>query len=141
MKHLSNNGFTLGDALQRKVLAEVIDYIPPETAQFQLGVITASVQVRQLQIASTCLKDLLNRHASGDFGNFGIIDQIALTPLEWQQGILATDDSGKLNKLAILGNHSDILSEYEVAGQQIWIKTEDVNGSMTYTVIMLPSEY
>jgi hypothetical protein len=134
-------GFTLGDALQQKQLLAITDYQPTAESAFQLGLISITPATAQLHFTKDALHYLLYRHQTGDFGNFGSLDTIQLTEQELGEGILATDDSGKLNKIAILGHYHCVMSEYTIAGHIIWIRTEDVNGSETYTTIMLPSEY
>jgi hypothetical protein len=132
---------TLGDALKAGHVEEITEYQPPATAQFQVGVAVITPQAKCACGDLKTVHTLLTRHLMGDFGNLGHLDNIVLSDQELGEGILATDDSGKLNKIAILGHYHCVMSEYTIAGHTIWIRTEDVNGSETYTTIMLPSEY
>jgi len=132
--------FTLGDAFQHEQLFEITDY-RSENGEFQLGVIAMTRLIRDAKIDREIIHHLLHCHHSGNFGNLGEVSSISLTQEELEEGVLATDDSGKLNKLAILGQYPTVMSEYDVDGQTIWVRTEDVNGSETYTTIMFPSEY
>jgi hypothetical protein len=134
-------GFTLGDALQQAYLFELSDYVPPSNARFQPGVVAITQGIAALNVETAQLHQLLHRHLIGDFGSFGQFDSIQLTDQELDLGSIATDNGGKLNKLAILGKNHDVLSEYDFYGTTIWIKTEAVNSSETYTTLMLPSEY
>ena len=81
-------------------------------------------------------RPLLQRHASGDFGLFGQLDQITITPAELQGGCFVTDDDGKLNKIAIIRGHGRIMSIYD----DIWIVTE-FNGSDAETTVLFDWEY
>lgn len=134
-------GCTVGDALKLGLLAECLDYLTPASAQFNPGVIVVTPSVQALVGNSTPIKTLLDRHLSGDFGKSGHFTAIDISDHELQHGALATDDSGKLNKLAILGKYHSVLSEYSLGSQVVWIATEDVNGTETRTTIMVPSEY
>jgi hypothetical protein len=134
-------GFTLGDALQQGFLLELSNYAPPGDAKFQAGVVAITQGVANLRIEPEQLHQLLHRHLLGDFGSFGQFDSIELTEQELTLGSIATDNEGKLNKLAILGKNHDVLSEYDYHSATIWIKTEAVNSSEAYTTLMLPSEY
>jgi hypothetical protein len=134
-------GCTVGDALKLGLLAERLDYSAPASAQFNPGLIVVTPSVQALVGDLTPIKPLLDRHLSGDFGNFGHCTAIDISDHELQHGALATDDSGKLNKLAILGKYPSVLSEYAFDRQTIWVATEDVNGTETRTTVMLPFEY
>jgi hypothetical protein len=132
---------TLGDALKENMLKELSNYSIPEAACFNPGLLVYTDSVESLFDGSTGIKDLLDRHLCGDFGNCGCLDTIELSDSELRHGPLETDDSGKLNKLAILGKYYTVLSEYSVNGQIVWVMTEDVNGTETRTTVMFPSEY
>jgi hypothetical protein len=132
---------TVGDALKLGFLKEFMDYSAPASAHFRPGIIIVTPSVQALAGDSTPIKTMLDRHLSGDFGNFGHFTAIEISDHELLHGALATDDSGKLNKLAILGKYPSVLSEYSLGNQTIWVATEDVNGTETRTTVMLPSEY
>ncbi len=83
------------------------------------------------------------RHASGDFGNVGHLDNVNLTRAERQHGSYMTDDGLKLNAIAILIRNGMVLSIYpleKIVGVRIWVKT-DFSTSVSRTIIMLSNEY
>ena len=87
--------------------------------------------------------ELLMRHASGDFGAVGHLDNAHLTRAERQHGAYMTDDGLKLNAVAILDRQGMVMSIYQpegTPGTKIWIQTL-LAGDETYTTILLPSEY
>jgi hypothetical protein len=134
-------GFTLGDALRCGVLQEMLGYTAPVSARFSPGIIVSTPLIQAVKGRSRAIETALDRHLCGDFGSFGSFDGIELDDNELRYGFLETDETGKLNKLAILGRYYSVLSEYSVNGQIVWIMTEDVNGTETRTTVMLPSEY
>lgn len=90
--------------------------------------------------------DLLIRHASGDFGSVGHLDNAELTRAELQHGAFMTDDGLTLNAVAVANKQGTILSIYSSSAEsedsKIWIQTllcEETNA--TYTTLLLPSEY
>lgn len=86
---------------------------------------------------------LLMKHAAGDFGTIGQLDDARLSRAEQQHGPYATDNGLKLNAAAILQGDGMILSIYQesaVIGDKVWIQTM-LAGKETYTTILLPSEY
>lgn len=133
--------FTLGDALKKQILRELLDYSSPNVARFNPGLVVYTDLVRSLISEFSDIEKILDRHLCGDFGRFGSFDSIELDDNELRHRALATDDSGKLNKLAILGKYHSVLSEYSVNDKNVWVMTEDVNGTETRTTVMLPSEY
>ena len=83
------------------------------------------------------------RHASGDFGSVGHLDDCILTDDEFKNGALATDNGLKLNTIAVKNKDGMILSTYPASGvgdSKIWITTM-LAGVETYTTILLPEEY
>lgn len=89
--------------------------------------------------------ELLMRHATGDFGDVGKLDNAVLTELERQNGAIETSDDLKLNAIAIESEspQRNILSIYstpEHRESKIWIQTL-LADEETYTAILLPSEY
>lgn len=87
--------------------------------------------------------ELMMKHATGDFGTVGHLDNANLTQAERQHGAFMTDDSLKLNAVAIESQQGMVMSVYpssETPDSKIWIQTllADEN---TYTTILLPSEY
>jgi hypothetical protein len=87
---------------------------------------------------------LIHRHVSGDWGIHGTFNDIVVTDDERRRGAFATDDDGKLNRLAVEQNDgSRIMSEYRLDDAErtrVWIVTEGMPDDRT-TVVMLPSEY
>jgi hypothetical protein len=84
------------------------------------------------------LVELLTRHLTGDFGKYGMFEDISLTKEEIKRGAFETSDDGKLNKIAILNKAGRIISSYQVGGDRIWVITEH---DRSYTTLILPSEY
>ena len=92
--------------------------------------------------------DLLMRHAVGDFGSVGHLDNAELTRAERQHGEYATDNGLKLNALAIENQEKEeaagmIMSIYpspEPGDSKIWIQTL-LAAEETYTTILLPEDY
>lgn len=141
MTSLSIIGCTVGDALKLRLLQEFLDYSAPESSKFRPGMVVVTPSVQALVPGSATIKNYLDRHLCGDFGEFGHFTAIEVSDYELTHGVVATDDSGKLNKLAILGKYHSVLSEYVLKSQTIWIITEDVSGTEARTTVMLPSEY
>lgn len=87
--------------------------------------------------------ELIMRHAAGDFGTVGLLDNANLTRAELQHGALMTDDGLKLNAVAIENQQGMVMSIYpspESPDSKIWIQTLSAEKD-TYTTILLPSEY
>jgi hypothetical protein len=81
---------------------------------------------------------LLLRHLAGDFGEAGKYAMIRLTPNE-RQG--QTDDTGKLNKVAIDGKEGRIMSVYRLSADcTIWIITDWYTPHVVTTVLR-PEDY
>ena len=87
--------------------------------------------------------DLVIRHATGDFGSVGRLDDAELTEEILELGALATSDGLLLNALTITKRQGVIMSVYPIPDlreSKLWIQTI-LAGSETYTTILLPSEY
>ena len=62
-----------------------------------------------------------------------------VTSEEIEQGELATDESAKLNKIALLTRRGQVMSAYRTRkGAELWVLTTLGNQE---TVVMLPDEY
>jgi hypothetical protein len=83
------------------------------------------------------------RHAIGDFGIVGHLDNVKLTHSERQHGEYVTYDWLKLNAIAIESQQGKVLSIYsspENRDANIWIQTLFDEKEMQ-TTILLPCEY
>ncbi len=112
--------------------------------RFQLGkcVITRGA-LAHCEDKNIAYLDLLMRHAVGDFGCVGHLDNANLTRAERQHGAYATDDGLKLNAVSIenlSGLVMSIFSSPESENSKIWIQTLLAENE-TYTTILLNSEY
>ena len=86
---------------------------------------------------------LIIRHANGDFGIVGHVDNAQLTRAERQHGAFMTDDGLKLNAVAIESLQGMVMSIYpspESPDSKIWIQTI-LADEETYTTILMPSDY
>jgi hypothetical protein len=86
---------------------------------------------------------LLMRHAAGDFGSVGHLDDVRLSRAEKQHGAYATDNGLRLNAVGILNATGMILSVYQQpknTDDKVWIMTM-LAGEETYTTVLLPEEY
>jgi hypothetical protein len=113
----------------------------PEGARFPLGKVTITGgAVEALEDAGQHAASFLARHARGDWGENGHVDQIALTEDEHRRGWEATDDSGRINKSNVLNHRDRIMSGYTTSGgRRLWIITcLDGGGG---TTVLLPEEY
>jgi len=109
---------------------------------FPLGpcVITqaAEAKLSELKVAP---QFLLGRHAFGNFGTAGNYAEIkpTITPTEWEEGVMATSDDGKINVISIDRNQGRVCSYYNLGGHTVWVMTE--LGPEGYTTVLLPSDY
>lgn len=83
---------------------------------------------------------LVVRHLSGDFGEYGTFADISVTQEEIEEGMGATADAGKLNKIAILTGRGQVDSCYEISSGQTILVITVLSGQDTYTTTLLPSE-
>jgi len=116
--------------------------LPRAEVKFALGdlyVTTAALQA--CNRAGDDWRVFVRRHASGDFGMVGRLDEIEVTPEELRGGCFVTDEDAKLNKISVIEGHGRVLSIYENGtGFQVWAIT-DSNGEVAETTVMLPEEY
>lgn len=87
--------------------------------------------------------ELTIRHAIGDFGIVGRLENVKLTHSERQHGEYLTFDGLKLNAIAIESQQGKVLSIYsspENRDVKIWIQTLFDEKEMQ-TTILLPCEY
>ena len=84
----------------------------------------------------------VDRHVGGDWGEHGTYETVEVTERERQYGAMATDDDGKLNKLAVDANNgSRVMSRYTLpTGVVVWVSTEG-EGQHRNTCVMLPEDY
>ncbi len=83
------------------------------------------------------------KHAVGDFGSVGHLDNAQLSSAERQHGAFMTDDGLKLNAVAIESQQGMVMSIYpspEAPESKIWIQTLLAEKD-TYTTILRPEEY
>lgn len=99
-------------------------------------VITPGAQ-QALQSLNTLPQTLLDRHQSGDWGTLGSYHTTTYTPREWDDGMFATDDGGKLNKIAVDKHSGNVTSIYELGEQTVWIETAQ---DRRVTTVYLPDE-
>ena len=84
--------------------------------------------------------DFVAWHARGDWGRCGRAEEITVTADELRCGPLATEDDGKLNKIAALTGEGRMLSSYDLpGGDRLWVLTS--LGAGGYTTVMLPEDY
>jgi hypothetical protein len=110
-------------------------------ARFPLGRITVTAgAVDALAQATQHAVEFLERHVRGDWGAYGIYDQIELTADEQRRGWEATDDSGRINKSNLFNQRDSVMSEYTTGqGRRLWIITR--LGGASETSVLLPEEY
>ncbi len=87
--------------------------------------------------------ELMMKHAVGDFGSVGHLDNAQLSSAERQHGAFMTDDGLKLNAVAIESQQGMVMSIYpspEAPESKIWIQTLLAEKG-TYTTILRPEEY
>ena len=84
--------------------------------------------------------ELIVRHAMGDFGAVGHLDNAQLTRAERQHGAYVTENGLKLNAVAIFNKQGIVLSIYPSSQEEkIWIRTM-LAEDKTYTMVLLPSD-
>jgi hypothetical protein len=112
----------------------------PPDAVFPLGrVAITSGAAAALADARQHVHEFLERHARGDWGSIGHIDRTVVTREEIEQGELATDESAKLNMIALLTGRGQVMSAYRTGkGENLWVLT---TLGKHETVVMLPAEY
>ena len=113
----------------------------PEGARLPIGKVTITGgAVEALSEAGEHAAGFLIRHARGDWGEYGRIDEIQLTADERRRGWEATDDSGKINKSNVLNRRDRVMSEYQTKqGRRLWVITR-LDGA-GQTTVLLPEEY
>lgn len=84
-------------------------------------VLTTGISTR---ITNDEIRDLLERHASGDFGEFGEFINLDVDDemLSHDPGLL--HDTGLANKVNILTGMDAVVSAYSVRQHRIWVITE-----------------
>jgi hypothetical protein len=84
----------------------------------------------------------VDRHVAGDWGEHGTYAGVEISERERQYGAMATDDDGKLNKLAVDANNgSRVMSKYTLpTGVVLWVSTEGA-GKHRNTCVLLPEDY
>jgi hypothetical protein len=127
-EHLSGGGLFIELASQ------------PCDAVLRLGrVALTSGAAAALADARQHVHEFLERHAKGDWGSIGHIDRTVVTREEIEQGELSTDESAKLNKIALLTGGGQVMSAYRTGKcVDLWVVTTLGNHQ---TVVMLPAEY
>jgi hypothetical protein len=112
----------------------------PPDAILHLGRIAiTSGAVAALADARQHVHDFLECHAKGNWGQIGHVDRTVVTEQEIAQGELATDQTAKLNKIALHTRRGQVMSAYRTRkGADLWVLTTLVNHE---TVVMLPDEY
>ena len=80
---------------------------------------------------------LVQRHITGDYGKFGLHEDVVLTEREMQRGALETADDGKLNVWGV-ENWGRIISVYPTRKGEVWVLTEQ---DRSVTTVLLPKEY
>lgn len=95
-----------------------------------------------LELNGKTIHRYLARHLAGDWGTHGTYDATEVTDRGREYGAMATDNDGKLNKLAVDANNgSRVMSRYVLPDNTVlWVSTEG-EGEHRNTCIMLPSEY
>lgn len=84
--------------------------------------------------------EFLLRHVRGDWGRYGLVEDIVLSADEERRGWEATDDDGKINKSNLLNQRDRLMSAYETAaGRDLWIIT--YLGQNGDTTVLVPEEY
>src|SRR5262249_43820869 len=110
-------------------------------AHFALGTITLTAgALAALADAGQHAVAFLQRHAQGDWGTFGTLDQTELTEDERRRGWEATDDSATINLWNLRHGRDTLMSEYvTVRGRRLWVVTSLERGGGT--TVLLPAEY
>jgi len=101
-----------------------------------LAVITPGAQDR-LEAAGIPPGWLVQRHLTGDYGKFGLHEDIYLTEREMQRGALETADDAKLNVWGVV-NMGRILSSYPTEAGDVWVITEH---DRSVTTVLKPEDY
>lgn len=105
--------------------AGVINDAAPFAASGQLldcGNVVVSTAVAQ-QLTADEIRDLLRRHACGDFGRHGEFYFIDVTD-DMLDGEALADQPGASNKVNTLTGLNAVVSEYTVRETRIWVITE-----------------
>jgi hypothetical protein len=112
----------------------------PRDAILHLGRIAiTSGAVVALADARQHVHEFLECHAKGDWGRIGHVDRTTVTEDEIAQGELASDQTAKLNKIALHTRRGQVMSAYRTRkGADLWVLTTLGNQE---TVVMLPDEY
>jgi hypothetical protein len=112
----------------------------PQDAVLHIGRIAiTSGAVRALADARQHVLEFLERHAKGDWGRIGHMSRTVVTEQEIAQGELATDQSAKLNKIALVTQRGQVMSAYRTRkGAELWVLTTLGNDE---TVVIVPDEY
>ncbi|ODU02204.1 MAG: hypothetical protein ABS79_00755 [Planctomycetes bacterium SCN 63-9] len=110
--------------------------------RFDLGrLYVTTAAIRACHRSGEDWKTLIRRHATGDFGRIGRLDEIEVTNEEIQGGCFVTDDDAKFNKIGLLRGRGRIHSSYHTqGGDDIWVIT-DSSGRQAETTLMLATEY
>ena len=120
--------------------ADVLD--EPEPV-IELGtVFVSTAAIRATHESGREWADYLRRHAGGDCGGAGRLAEVVVTPQDVREGCLATDDDGKLNKVAVVRGSGQVHSTYETPrGDKIWVITDFDGDRFRETTLMLDEEY
>ena len=122
------------------MIAEII--LP--TQKFRLGRVVITQGAFSLcEERNISALDLVMRHAGGDFGTVGRLEDAVLTDEEKELGALATSDDLKLSALAAQTGQGMVMSVYETKfplSPRIWVQTL-LAGDETYSTVLLPEEY
>jgi hypothetical protein len=112
----------------------------PQGAIFHLGRIAITPgAVAALADARQHVYEFVECHAKGDWGNIGHFGRTFVTEQELVQGVLATDDSAKLNVIALRKGCGQVMSSYRTQkGADLWLLT---TLGKHETVVMRPDEY
>jgi hypothetical protein len=116
--------------------------LPRDGLRFDLGgLYITTAAIRACHRSGDDWRALIRRHASGDFGGIGSLDDIDVTNEEIEGGCFVTDDEAKLNKISLVRGRGRVHSIYRThQGDEIWVMT-DSNGRDAETTLMLAEEY
>ena len=120
--------------------ADVLDGPEPMIGLGTVFVSTAAIQA--MHEAGRHWADYLRCHAGGDCGGAGHLAEVVVTPREVRDGCLATDDDGKLNKVAFARGRGRVHSTYQTPrSDNIWVITDFDGDRFRETTLMLDREH
>jgi hypothetical protein len=115
--------------------------LPRDEVRLDLGdLYVTTAAIRACRAAGDDWREYVRRHASGDFGLLGRLDEIVVTPEEITGGCPLTDEA-KNNKVSVIRGHGRVHSVFRTrAVDEIWVIRE-YHGEAAETTLMLAEEY